>query len=198
MRKLKNPVLFLFIAGTICAAGTAAYFSDSDNRINEVAVGTVTTEIEENFPDPTPTPMENNPSYRKEIWTGNFSSSEKGFNADCYVRMMVSYSDDDIGRGVEILGMDTVNWVYSNEDGYYYYRNVVAEGEKTTPLCTGFRIDSAKIDDTYKNSLSDFAINIYEESVQAEGFEDLKVHGDILIIRYLEMQKGGGMVEKSS
>ena len=49
MRKLKNPVLFLFIAGTICAAGTAAYFSDSDNRINEVAVGTVTTEIEENF-----------------------------------------------------------------------------------------------------------------------------------------------------
>ena len=50
MRKLKNPVLFLFIAGTICAAGTAAYFSDSDNRINEVAVGTVTTEIEENFP----------------------------------------------------------------------------------------------------------------------------------------------------
>ena len=54
MRKLKNPVLFLFIAGTICAAGTAAYFSDSDNRINEVAVGTVTTEIEENFPDPTP------------------------------------------------------------------------------------------------------------------------------------------------
>ena len=150
MRKLKNPVLFLLIAGTICAAGTAAYFSDSDNRINEVAVGTVTTEIEENFPDPTPTPMENNPSYRKEIWTGNFSSSEKGFNADCYVRMMVSYSDDDIGRGVEILGMDTVNWVYSNEDGYYYYRNVVAEGEKTTPLCTGFRIDSAKIDDTYK------------------------------------------------
>ena len=145
MRKLKNPVLFLFIAGTICAAGTAAYFSDSDNRINEVAVGTVTTEIEENFPDPTPTPMENNPSYRKEIW-----------------------------RGVEILGMDTVNWVYSNEDGYYYYRNVVAEGEKTTPLCTGFRIDSAKIDDTYKNSLSDFAINIYEESVQAEGFEDFK------------------------
>lgn len=134
----------------------------------------MTTEIEENFPDPTPTPMENNPSYRKEIWTGNFSSSEKGFNADCYVRMMVSYSDDDIGRGVEILGMDTVNWVYSNEDGYYYYRNVVAEGEKTTPLCTGFRIDSAKIDDTYKNSLSDFAINIYEESVQAEGFEDFK------------------------
>ena len=42
MRKLKNPVLFLFIAGTICAAGTAAYFSDSDNRINEVAVGILT------------------------------------------------------------------------------------------------------------------------------------------------------------
>lgn len=174
MRKRKNPVLFLLIAGVICAAGTVAYFSDYDKKINTVAVGQVTTEIEEDFPDPTPTPMENNPSYKKEIWVGNYSNSEKGFNADCYVRMMISYSNDDIGRGVEILGLDTVNWIYNSTDGYYYYRNVVAEGEKTTPLCTGFRINSEKIDDTYKNNLSDFEINMYEESVQAEGFEDFE------------------------
>ena len=43
MRKLKNSVLFLFIAGAICVAGTAAYFSDSDNKMNEVGVGAVTT-----------------------------------------------------------------------------------------------------------------------------------------------------------
>ena len=197
MRKLKNPVLFLFIAGTICAAGTAAYFSDSDNRINEVAVGTVTTEIEENFPDPTPTPMENNPSYRKEIWTGNFSSSEKGFNADCYVRMMVSYSDDDIGRGVEILGMDTVNWVYSNEDGYYYYRNVRKE-KRRRPYVQVFGLIQQKlmihIKIVFQILQSIYTKNLYRQ----KDLRILKVHGDILIIRYLEMQKGGGMVEKSS
>ena len=174
MNKLKRPVFLLLTAGILCATGTAAYFSDFEKKINSVAVGYVTTEIEEDFPDPTPTPMENGPSYRKEIRIGNFSGSVKGFQADCYVRMSLSYSNYDGGKGVELLGLDTVNWLYNNEDGYYYYRNVVTEGEKTTPLCSGFRIDSSKIDDTYKDSITDFEINVYEESVQAEGFSDFE------------------------
>lgn len=132
----------------------------------------MTTEIEEDFPDPTPTPMENGPSYRKEIRIGNFSGSVKGFQADCYVRMSLSYSNDDIGRGVKLTGLDTANWVYNSQDGYYYYRKKISEGEKTTPLCTGFQIDPQKIDDTYKDSIKDFEINVYEEAVQAEGFSD--------------------------
>lgn len=169
---LRTSVCALFGVGIFCALGTAAYFSDFDGRINIAAIGSVTTEIDEDFPDPTPTPIENNPSYKKKIWTGNFSGNEKGFNADCYVRMSLSYSDNDIGKGVEILGLDTENWIHNAEDGYYYYRKKVSEGEVTTPLCTGFQINSNKIDDTYKDSISDFEINVYEESVQAEGFSD--------------------------
>ena len=152
MNKLKRPVFLLLTTGLLCATGTAAYFSDFEKKINSAAVGYVTTEIEEDFPDPTPTPMENGPSYRKEIRIGNFSGSVKGFRADCYVRMSLSYSNDDIG--------------------YYYYRKKISEGEKTTPLCTGFQIDPQKIDDTYRDSIKDFEINVYEEAVQAEGFSD--------------------------
>lgn len=141
-------------------------------KINSAAVGYVTTEIEEDFPDTTPTPMENGPSYRKEIRIGNFSGSVKGFQADCYVRMSLSYSNDDIGRGVKLTGLDTANWVYNSQDGYYYYRKKISEGEKTAPLCTGFQIDPQKIDDTYRDSIKDFEINVYEEAVQAEGFSD--------------------------
>ena len=57
--------------------------------------------------------------------------------------------------------------------GIITYRKCCHEGEKTTPLC-GFRIDSSKIDDTYKDSITDFEINVYEESVQAEGFSDFE------------------------
>ena len=96
----------------------------------------------------------------------------KGFQADCYVRMSLSYSNDDIGRGVKLTGLDTANWVYNSQDGYYYYRKKISEGEKTTPLCTGFQIDPQKIDDTYGDSIKDFEINVYEEAVQAEGFSD--------------------------
>lgn len=113
MNKLKRPVFLLLTAGILCATGTAAYFSDFEKKINSAAVGYVTTEIEEDFPDPTPTPMENGPSYRKEIRIGNFSGSVKGFQADCYVRMSLSYSNDDIGRGVKLTGLDTANWVYN-------------------------------------------------------------------------------------
>ena len=147
MNKLKRPVFLLLTTGLLCATGTAAYFSDFEKKINSAAVGYVTTEIEEDFPDPTPTPMENGPSYRKEIRIGNFSGSVKGFQADCYV-------------------------VYNSQDGYYYYRKKISEGEKTTPLCTGFQIDPQKIDDTYRDSIKDFEINVYEEAVQAEGFSD--------------------------
>ena len=90
MNKLKRPFFLLLITGLLCATGTAAYFSDFEKKINSAAVGYVTTEIEEDFPDPTPTPMENGPSYRKEIRIGNFSGSVKGFQADCYVRMSLS------------------------------------------------------------------------------------------------------------
>ena len=172
MNKLKRPVFLLLTAGILCATGTAAYFSDFEKKINSAAVRYVTTEIEEDFPDPTPTPMENGPSYRKEIRIGNFSGSVKGFQADCYVRMSLSYSNDDIGRGVKLTGLDTANWVYNSQDGYYYYRKKISEGEKTTPLCTGFQIDPQKIDDTYRDSIKDFEINVYEEAVQAEGFSD--------------------------
>ena len=70
MNKLKRPFFLLLITGLLCATGTAAYFSDFEKKINSAAVGYVTTEIEEDFPDPTPTPMENGPSYRKEIRIG--------------------------------------------------------------------------------------------------------------------------------
>ena len=74
--------------------------------------------------------------------------------------------------GVKLTGLDTANWVYNSQDGYYYYRKKISEGEKTTPLCTGFQIDPQKIDDTYGDSIKDFEINVYEEAVQAEGFSD--------------------------
>ena len=58
MKNLKISVCFFLTAGFLLTAGTAAYLSASDQKVNTLAVGHVTTEIEENFPDPTPTPVE--------------------------------------------------------------------------------------------------------------------------------------------
>ena len=48
MKNLKISVCFFLTAGFLLTAGTAAYLSASDQKVNTLAVGHVTTEIEEN------------------------------------------------------------------------------------------------------------------------------------------------------
>ena len=169
MNKLKRPVFLLLTAGILCATGTAAYFSDFEKKINSAAVGYVTTEIEEDFPDPTPTPMENGPSYRKEIRIGNFSGSVKGFQADCYVRMSLSYSNDDIGRGVKKQLLCVPD-----------FRSI----PKRSMILMGTALKILR---------SMFMRKLYRQ----KDFQIMKVRGGIFQIRFLLRQKGGGMLEKT-
>ena len=55
----------LLAIGAVGYGGSSAYFSDYDNKPNTVTVGHNDTTIEEEFPDPTPKPVEDNPSYPK-------------------------------------------------------------------------------------------------------------------------------------
>lgn len=156
---------------SLTAVGTtAAYLTSFDMKNNVMAVGHNTTEIQEDFPNPTPVPIEEDPHYQKSVWVSNEAVGEDGFNVDCYVRVSVGYSDYEIGRAVTLLNLDTANWFYNASDGYYYYINSLGEGERTTSLFSGFSIDSALINDTYLDKIPEFEIQIYEESVQAGDF----------------------------
>lgn len=159
-------------AGVICIGGTAAYFSGFDQVQNRVAVGRNTTEIKEDFPEPPDPGDDDTPEYKKTVWIGNTTSAEKGFNVDCYIRAALSYSNYDIGKAVTLIGLDTVNWVYNSDDGYYYYRKLLKEGENTTPLFTGFQIDRSRMDKLYWDTINDFQIHVYEESVESGDFAD--------------------------
>lgn len=163
----------------VCAAGifgigsTAAYLTSFDKAENSISVGSNTTGIEEEFPDPSPAPVEENPEYEKKVWISNTSPEQEGFLADCYVRMAVGCSHSDIFQAVVFKELDTENWIHG-EDGYYYFRKSLKEGESTTPLFTGFYIDSSKVDPDSLSLIPEFEIQLYEESVQAEGFSDYK------------------------
>ena len=60
------------------------------------------------------------------------------------------------------------------DDGFYYYKKVLREGEKTTPLFSGISVDSWKLEKTYLDQIDAFEVQVYEESVQAPGFEDYR------------------------
>lgn len=154
------------------AGTTSSFFTDSQSCINSVFCGRNTTKITEEFPETDPKALEENPEYTKKVWVENTSYGISGHQADCYVRVSLSYSDYDIAQGLTLQGLNTKDWIYHVQDGYYYYRYPLKEGESTKQLFTGFQIDSSLTADAKKEGIKDFSILIYEESVQAEGFSD--------------------------
>lgn len=132
MRKQKISGWWIIVLAAVCIGGTAAYLTAFDQRINAVAVGRNTTEIGEEFPTPSPIPEKGDPEYEKTVWVTNQSGGETGFDVDCYVRVALAYSNEDIGKAVRLQELDTVNWSYHKDDGYFYYTKALKEGESTT------------------------------------------------------------------
>lgn len=170
-RKLNLFFLAALFVCTSLIGGTQAYLSDYDVAQNALFAGGNETEITEEFPSVTPIPVKNDPVISKRIFVTNSASGSNGRNVDCYVRVRLSYSDMDIGKAISIQGLDTQNWI-PQDDGYYYYKPVLKKGSKTTALCSGFAINSRNVEDTYKDRLNQFYINVYEESVQAGNFSN--------------------------
>ena len=169
-RKKKITGLAAGLGILMTVQGIAAYQSAFDTAENVICAGTNTTEIGEEFPSPTPVAPDKNTDITKKIWVTNREQGAAGTSVDCYVRVSLAYSNSDIGRAVTMKGQNTTDWVYS-DDGFYYYKNVLKEGESTRPLCTGFTVEADKIEKTYWEELENFQIQVYEESVEAKPYE---------------------------
>lgn len=169
-RKKMVTALAVTMGILMMARGIAAYQTAYDVAENTVRPGNNTTEIGEEFPSPTPVDPDGHTEISKKIWVTNAPHEINGTNVSCYVRVSLAYSNSDIGRAVTMKNQDTLNWVYG-ADGFYYYKNILKEGESTTPLCTGFTVEAEKLEKTYWNQLEDFQIQVYEESIEAEPYE---------------------------
>lgn len=169
MRKIKFSWKFLLIPILcVCACfgtyGITAYLMDGDSLVNEFTNGSVTTEIEEDFPEPELVAGE---SFTKDVKITNTGESE------CYVRARVEFSEDfqyeDNGNYVDYftINFNTAYWVYNENDGYHYYRNVLEKDETTESLFKTVNVDRNTPEDILEE---DFDIIVYQESVQAAGF----------------------------
>ena len=173
--KRRKSAVILLTAGILWCSGnhsTRAFFTDYDEKNNPVIVGYNESEITEDFPAPSSIPVHDNPSYQKTVQISNINRTSKEAAVDCYVRVLLSYSDADIGKAVRLTGKDTQNWVYNVQDGYSYYIPVLKAGQKTTPLFTGIQINGADVETLYGDRISDFRLQIYEETVQSENFDN--------------------------
>lgn len=167
----KNKLNILFAAVCVAAIGacftgsTFAQFTDEDSKNNVFTIADITTEIEENFEKVT----EN--QYVKTVKVANIGQTK------CLVRVRVNITPDEQTSNIYVDGLNYYswlqtftdwnnesNWWYNQNDGFFYYKDILYINEETTNIMN--RID---IIDTAK--MNDFDIIIYEESVQTE------VHG---------------------
>ena len=125
--------------------GTAAYQSAYDKAGNIVTPGNISSEIGEDFPNPPTIVPDKDIDIAKKIWVSNNPSGQNQTGTDCYVRVAVGYSNSDIGKAVTMKNTDSENWIYG-DDGFYYYKKILRDGEATTQLCTGFLIDHARVE----------------------------------------------------
>ena len=194
-KRIRTAAAVFCLGGLLCMGTTAAYFTDFKETANSFEVGHNTTGVEEEFPAPSPQPLDKNPEYKKTVWVSNGSVGEAEHAVPCYVRLSLAYSDSDIGKAVSLLNLNTTEWIYNEKDGFYYYRKVLDPGKKTESLFTGFRINSDKIEEKYKEQVSEFRIHVYEESVQSEGFTDYQ-EAWAHYLNAVSTGKGGKTVEK--
>ncbi|MBU5482305.1 hypothetical protein [Blautia sp. MSJ-19] len=151
--------------------GVSGYQTAYDQAKNVIVPGNNDTEIKEEFPTPTPIDTDEDADIPKKIWVANNPSGTNNTSVNCYVRVAVGYSDNDIGKAVSMKNRDTVNWI-DGGDGFYYYTKRLKEGESTTALCSGFTVSHKKLETTYWDRLKEFEIQVYEESVEADPFND--------------------------
>lgn len=157
---MKRKIMILFALGcmTVLGAGavTYAYLTDDDVKQNEIRAAENKVHIEEEF-EPPKDPQPGDVIVKKP-WVVNDSK------IPVYVRIRVCFSDS---RGESQCEPLQIHRKWSRqEDGYYYYENVLAAGEKTEPLFERIQLKP----DLIKEEICPFDLLVYTESVQAYGF----------------------------
>lgn len=167
-KRILSISLICLLMSVLTLGTTYALLIHEDKVINYFTVGSTAIVIEEEF---TPPPkLEPDISFVKKPEVVNTG------NLPCYVRMRVDISNSDVIDYVTLkyLESDTVNtenWEYNTQDGYYYYKEVLAANSRTEPIFTSVSISKYKPDGETELTVADleeFDISIYAESIQIE------------------------------
>lgn len=138
-------VVALF-AGIFTVGSAWAYFIDDEKDNNTITLRAVDTEIEETIDstDLTKIPVVRN--------TGTH---------DCIVRLKVEVTPESEIENISFRDLNTSEWSFNEEDGYYYYQGLLAPEEATPAIFTGVDIKDIDV-------MNDFDIVLYQEAIQPE------------------------------
>lgn len=156
-KKLQNKnhrktliVLFIVISLGLFSS-VSAYIVDKATKKNSFTIGYVETKIEEDYTPPHK--LKPGITFPKKVTVKNTGPN------DCYVRMLVTFSNSQM-ENVCSIDYNKTDWRKDEQDGYWYYNSLLKSGETTKPLFTTVTISS----DVEEDNLQDFDTNVYHES----------------------------------
>ena len=159
MKHRKKWFLVFLLAGIILmmVPFSIAYLTHVETRENRITIGQNDVMIEEDFTPPKQ--WQPDTTYEKDVKVRNTGS------VPCYIRVYAALSDTTIPAHMDF---DTKDWTQA-DDGYWYHNSIVEPGAVTSSLFTKVMIEDIEIEQR-----KTFDIIIYAESVQAEGYRDIR------------------------
>ena len=150
----RTAVLLCVLLVCLLSAGYVwAYYTDTAECDNIFSIGSVETQITEEFPNPV-IPKDGGALVKKVSIKNTGKSS-------CYVRVQVLFSDCDIESKCTI-DYNTDDWSY--KDGWWYYLSPLKSGAATSNLFNSVTFEASDI--------GDFSIYIRQESRQSATYEN--------------------------
>lgn len=154
-------ILAVCISALIMSGNIIAYLSDGDTVTNTMTIGGNRVELVEDFKPPSK--LEPGVTFTKDVKVKNVGKNE------CYVRMKAVFTDSAMGDDCT-LDWNTQDYEFMEEDGYYYYKEVLKRGEETPSLFTTVSLSESISEEQIK----DFDILVYVETCQTYDFDDYK------------------------
>lgn len=166
-RKLFVAALILICLSTL-AYGTVAFFTVDNTAHNIISSGVVDITVDEwaDLDKTTPYPTDTITGIVPGMSVTKLVEITNSGDADAWVRIKVDKSfvaTIDTDPTLIQLDLNTTDW--TEQDGYYYYKEALQPGETTAPLFTTVSFDTT-MGNSYKNVTA--KVNIIAQAVQSK------------------------------
>lgn len=170
LKKIAPFLLIAVIAVSLIGGGTLAYITREARTENVITAGDIKVKLYNMLDDDTTMPEEGIYGVLANISYPNIVYAHNECDYPEYIRMKVSKEVTDIdGTQLDASKMtpnyNTYDWTYSEEDGYWYYNEILEPHTSTEPLYESIYFDKT-INNTYKTSTLD--MHIVVEAVQSD------------------------------
>lgn len=176
-KKTKIMIICSCIIAIICVMGILAYFTDTETVTNHVKMGIVDIDLKEYTIDKNGNKIEWKNA--QNILPGETISkipeiSCVNGSADCYIRAKVEIKteDENLMNNEKMLTLDNVNvdtdnWYYCKEDGYFYYKEILTDKSESIILFTEVHIP---LEWNNEWAGKEFSIDVTAEAIQSKNF----------------------------